>query len=190
MWEETMTSILLKRQSKRAYLDKPVPQDALDRIVEKTRWAPSRSNSQPWRFVIVKEPEALARFHEGLTRGNAWAKKAPVLIAVVVGEDDAATRRDDPAVQYDLFGCGLAVENLLLAAVEEGLMGHPMAGFKTDIVREALGIPDDHHIICLISLGYQGRIEDLDERTRAKDEAPRTRKDVSEMFFFDRWPAQ
>ena len=115
-----MTSVLLKRQSKRAYSEKAIPQDALDRIIEKTRWAPSRSNSQPWRFVIVREPEALAHFHEGLTRGNAWAKAAPVLIAVVVGENADAVRQNDPVVQYDLFACGLAVENLLLAAVEEG----------------------------------------------------------------------
>ena len=185
-----MTSILLKRQSKRAYLDKPVPQDVLERIVEKTRWAPSSANNQPWRFVIVQEAEALARFHKGLTRGNAWAKAAPVLIAVAAREQDDYTRRDDPAVKYYLFACGLAVENLLLAAVEEGLMAHPMAGFKMAVVREALGIPEEYNIICVISLGYQGRIEDLDERTRAKDDKVRTRKDPAEMFFFEHWPIE
>ena len=132
-----MESILLQRQSKRAYLDKPIPGDILRRVLEKTRWAPSSSNNQPWRFIVVQEPEALARLQEGLTRGNAWAKAAPVLIVLAARESDDYTRRDNPAVKYYLLDCGLALENLLLAAVEEGLMGHPMAGFKTAVVREA-----------------------------------------------------
>lgn len=182
-----MNNLFLKRQSKRAYLDKPVPQEALERIIEKTRWAPSSSNNQPWRLVIAHSPEALARFHEGLTTGNAWAKAAPVLIAVAAREADDYTRKDDPEVKYFMFDCGLAVENLLLAAVEEGLMGHPMAGFKSGAVKTALGIPDEYHVICVISLGYPGNSEDLDEVTRAKDEKPRTRKEIAENFFFDRW---
>lgn len=184
-----MNSILLQRQSKRAYLDKQIPEEVIARIIEKTRWAPSCANNQPWRFIIARSPEALARFHEGLSKGNAWAKKAPVLIAVAAREADDYTRSDDPQVKYFLFDCGLAVENLLLAAVEEGLMGHPMAGYNEAAVRKALNIPDDYHIVCVISLGYPGHIEELDEATRAKDEKPRTRKEVTETFFFDGWPA-
>ncbi len=184
-----MDSILFQRTSKRAYLDRPIPQDVLERIVEKTRWAPSCANNQPWRFVIVSEPETLTRFQEGLSTGNAWAKKAPVLIALAAREADSFTRKDDAEVKYYLFDCGLAVENLLLAAVEEGLMGHPMAGYNEAKVREALNIPEDYHVICVISLGYPGRSEDLDEVTRAKDEKPRTRKEVTENFFFEVWLA-
>jgi len=185
-----MESILLRRQSKRAYLDTPIPDDVLARIIEKTRWAPSCANNQPWRFIIARTPEALARFHTGLSKGNAWAKKAPLLIAVAAREADDYTRKDDPHVQYFLFDCGLAVENLLLAAVEEGLMGHPMAGYDEALVRQALRIPEEYHIVCVISLGYPGPTEELDEATRAKDEKPRTRKETTENFFFDGWPAE
>jgi len=184
-----MASVLLQRQSKRAYLDRPIPQAALERIIEKTRWAPSSSNSQPWHFVIVQEPNALAAFRAGLTRGNVWAKAAPALIAVAAREKDDYTRKGDPQVKYFLFDCGLAVENLLLAAVEEGLLAHPMAGFKTAVVKDALGIPDDYQLICVISLGYPGCIDDLDARTRVKDEQPRTRNRVEENFHLDHWPA-
>ncbi len=179
-------SVILKRESKRAYLPKAVPEEALQRIMEKVRWAPSCSNNQPWRFVVAREAEALARLQEALTRGNAWARQAPILIAVAGRAEDDYVRKDDP-VSYHLFDCGLAVENLLLATVEEGLMGHPMAGYNAPKVKEALNIPEEYNVVCLISLGYQGDISDLDEKTRAKDERPRTRKEISEIFSFDGW---
>jgi nitroreductase len=185
-----LESVMLRRKSKRAYLQKPVPEEALRRIMEKTRWAPSSSNNQPWRFIVVREPEALSRLHEALNRGNAWAKKAPILIAVVSREADDRVRKDDPAVKYYLFDTGLAVENLLLAAVEEGLMTHPMAGYKAGKAKEALNIPEEYSVLCLISLGYAGDISDLDPETRAKDEKLRTREKIAEIFSFDGWPGE
>jgi len=180
--------ILYKRQSKRAYLPDAVPDDVLQRVMEGARWAPSCANKQPWRFCIARAPEALDRAQEALSRGNAWAKAAPVLIAVAARAEDGVTRADN-GVTYYLFDCGLAVENLLLAAVEEGLMGHPMAGFNADRAKEAFAMPDEYDVICMISLGYPGDISLLDEQTRAKDERPRTRKPLSETVFYDRWPA-
>ena len=181
-------SLLYRRQSKRAYLSDPVPNDVLERVLEGARWAPSCANNQPWRFVVARSPDALARAHEALSRGNhAWVPAAPVLIAVVASQADDRTRKDN-GVAYYLFDCGLAVENLLLAAVEEGLMGHPMAGFNADRVKDAFAIPDEYDVICLISLGYPGDISLLDETTRAKDERPRTRKPLSETVFYDGWP--
>jgi nitroreductase len=184
----TLESVMLKRKSKRAYLQDPVPEEALQRIMEKTRWAPSNRNNQPWKFIVVREPEALSRLHEALNPGNAWARKAPILIAVVSREADDSVHRDDPAVRYYLFDCGLAVENLLLAAVEEGLMAHPMAGYKAGKVKEALHIPQEYSVLCLVSLGYEGNISDLDPETRAKEEKLRTRKRIPEIFSFDVWP--
>lgn len=179
-------SVILQRRSKRSYLPKAVPEGSLQRLMEKVRWAPSCANNQPWRFIVARQPEALSRLHEALNRGNAWARKAPILMAVVAREADDRVRKDDP-VSYHLFDCGLAVENLLLAAVEEGLMGHPMAGYKAGKVKEALNVPEEYSVICLVSLGYQGDISDLDERMRAKDERPRSRKEISEIFSFDGW---
>ena len=105
--------------------------------------------------MIVREPVALAKVQDALTAGNAWAKKAPILIAV-----------------------------------EERLMGHPMAGFSAPKVREALHIPQEYRVICMISLGYPGDMSTLDERTRARDARPRARKPISEIVFHDGWQDQ
>ena len=179
-------SLFFRRQSKRSYLDKPIPEDVLDRVLEKTRWSPSCANKQPWRFVLVSDPGQHAQFVEALARGNEWAARAPVLAAVCAREADDVTRDDDP-VQYYQFDCGLAVMGLLLAATDEGLMGHPMAGYDAAKLHEALDIPADYHVICVVSLGYQGPIDLLEGRPREYDEAPRVRKDLSEIVCWDRF---
>lgn len=182
-------SIFFQRESKRSYLPKSVEQEKLDRIFEKVRWSPSNSNNQPWKFVVVRDPGQHAKFVTALSRGNQWAAAAPVLIAVCSRPQDDVIRTDDPLAYYS-FACGLAVMSLLLAAVEEGLMGHPMGGYDAIKLKERLDIPSEYHVVCIISLGYKGPIESLDDRTRQKDETPRTRKPIDQILSYDRFAFQ
>lgn len=179
-------SLFFRRHSKRAFLDRPVPEESLQRIFEIIRWSPSCNNNQPWRFVFVTDSDNKAAFAEGLARGNEWAAAAPLLIAVCARPEDDYNREDDP-VQYYQFDCGLAVMSLLLAAVDEGLMAHAMAGYSAPAVKSALDIPDDYHVITVIAMGYEGSTDQFDERTRAKDEAQRTRKPIAETISRDRF---
>jgi nitroreductase len=179
-------SIFFKRQSKRSYLDKPVAADSLQRIFEKIRWSPSCSNNQPWRFIFVSEKSRHGKVVEALAPGNEWAAHAPVLIVVCARESDDFTRKDDP-VKYYQFDCGLAVMSLLLAAVDEGLMAHPMAGWDAGKLHAALDIPSEYHVMCLISLGYQGPPDLLESKPRAQDEAPRIRKELKDIISRDRF---
>ncbi|MEW6412064.1 MAG: nitroreductase family protein [Candidatus Zixiibacteriota bacterium] len=179
-------SIFFKRHSKRAYLDKPIPQDVLDRIFEIIRWTPSCNNNQPWRVIFVRDKAQHERAALALSKGNQWASKAPVIVVMCAREADDYTREDDP-VKYYQFDSGMATLSLLLAAVDEGLMGHPMAGYDAFKMKEALGVPDEYHVITVIALGYEGPIDLLDERTRKKDESPRTRKELSEIIAMDRF---
>ncbi|MDR0972805.1 MAG: nitroreductase family protein, partial [Prevotellaceae bacterium] len=73
------------RQSDRAYTDRPVEPEKLQRILEAGRLAPSACNAQPWHFVAVTDPE-LARKIGRATAGlgmNKFAKEAPVHILIV-----------------------------------------------------------------------------------------------------------
>jgi len=179
-------SIFFRRQSKRSYLDKPIEEDLMNRLLEKVRWSPSCSNNQPWRFVFVSDPAQHLRLTGALPRGNQWAAKAPVLVAVCARQSDDATREDDPVMYYQ-FDCGLAVMGLLLAATYEGLLAHPFAGYDAVKVHEVLNIPEEYHVMCMIALGYRGGIELLDEATRKKDESPRTRHELDKIVAFDRF---
>lgn len=179
-------SIFFKRHSKRSYLDQPVSVEELQRIFEKIRWTPSCANKQPWRFVFVQERAQHEKLVQTLAKGNEWATNAPILVAICGRERDDYTREDDP-VEYYQFDCGMATMSLLLAAVDEGLMAHPMAGYSAPDVKKALDIPDDCRVLCVVALGYEGSLDLLDDATRKKDESSRTRKEVSEIISMDRF---
>lgn len=179
-------SIFFQRHSKRAYLDKPIEPEQLERIFEIIRWTPSCANKQPWRIVFVQEKSQHEKLAQALSKGNEWATRAPVLVVVCAREADDYSREDDP-VKYYQFDSGMATLSLLLGAVEENLMGHPMAGYDAAGVKKALNIPDEYHVLCVVSLGYEGPIDLLDERTRKKDESPRVRKEVGEIIAMDKF---
>jgi nitroreductase len=179
-------SVFFKRQSKRSYLDRPVPDDVLRRLFDIIRWTPSCANKQPWRFVVVSDGPHREKLNMSLASGNEWAAAAPLMVALVARESDDYSRDDDP-VKYYQFDSGMACLSLLLGAAHEGLMGHPMAGFDAHAVKEALDIPDEYHVMCLVSLGYEGTADLLDELTRAKDEAERTRKPINEIITKERF---
>ena len=123
---------------------------------------------------------------ECLPRGNQWAAKAPVLFAVCGRKEDDFNREDDPVMYYQ-FDNGLATMSLLLSAVEEGLMAHPMAGYDAAKLHETFNIPAEFHVMCVVALGYQGPVEALTDRWREYDESPRKRKEREEIITFEKW---
>jgi len=179
--------VIATRKSPRAFQSRPVEEEKIQLLLEALRWAPSSYNKQPWRIVLVTDPVVRAQMHEGLMSGNRrWAVKAPIL-AVVVSRVEADDVRHDNGIPYYLYDCGQAVMSLVLQAEHMGLRCHQMAGWEQGPIRSALHIPDDEQPIVLIAIGYEGDIADLDERSREKEMIPRTRKELCEFAFRDRW---
>lgn len=177
--------IVASRKSLRAFAERPVEPEKIERMIEAARWSPSCDNRQPWRFVVVeKGVPARPALEEALSRGNAWAKRAPVLIV-------SGARREDGSLvenrEYYLHDTGLATMSLLYRGVDQGLLVHPMAGWKEAPLKAALAMPEDFRPIAVIAVGYPGRYEDLDEETRKKDERPRVRKEIGEIAFGGRF---
>jgi nitroreductase len=176
--------LIRQRESRRAIDTRPIEREALLAVLEAARWAPSYGNMQPWRFIVVENAAALEGVRAALTPGNAWAKRAPVLIVGAANPADAKIVGDKP---YYLFDLGLAVSHLLLQATALGLVAHPMGGWDERLIKQALAIPDEVRVVVVVALGHPGRLEDLDERTREKELRPRTRKPLTEIVFADRW---
>lgn len=178
---------IAKRKSPRAFLTRPVEEEKIQLLLKAFQWAPSSYNKQPWRIVLVTDPDVLEKMHEGIMTGNRrWAVKAP-LLAVIVSKVEADDVRHDNALPYFLYDCGQAAMSLVLQAEHMGLRCHQMAGWEQGPIRTALGIPDDEQPIVLIAIGYEGNIADLDERSREKEMVPRTRKKLEEFAFRNRW---
>lgn len=179
---EMMLEHIRMRQSDRAYLDKEVEQDKLDRILEAARLAPSACNAQPWKFIVVNEP--------GLRSEIAWASSAknlgfnrftdqvPVFI-VVIRERTKVIARIGGRIKnkdYSLIDIGIAAENICLQATAEGLGTCMLGWFDEKRVKRALGIPADKRAELLITLGYP-----------AKPHRGKKRKDPPEVFSFNRY---
>jgi nitroreductase len=178
---------IANRKSPRAFQPRLVEEEKIQLLLEAFRWAPSSYNKQPWRIVLVTDPIVRERMHEGLMSGNRrWAVKAPIL-AVIISRVEADDVRHDNAIPYYLYDCGQAAMSLVLQAEHMGLRCHQMAGWEQDPVRTALGIPDEEQPIVVMAIGYEGDIADLDERSREKEMLPRTRRELREFAFRNRW---
>ena len=174
-----------KRRANRALSEKSIDSDIITRLMTAATFAPSCSNNQPWRFMVVTDREKLKKIHSSLTGGNYWAKKAPLIVVVATKISFDAILSDNR--EYALYGCGLAAENLLLQAIKEGLYAHPMAGFDPLVVKEAFGIPEDYIVINLIAVAYPGPLEGLSEKHIAAERSERNRKPQGEVICYNSW---
>ena len=173
------------RRAKRALSEEEIPEEVVKRIMTAATYAPSCFNNQPWRFLVVTEENKLEDMHAALSGGNYWAKKAPVMIAVITKPDLDAELSDRR--EYAVLGCGLAMENLMLQAFKEGAIGHAMAGFDPLVVKEKFSIPEEFIVIALIAIGYPGDESHLSDKHKEMEHSPRDRKSESEVITYNAW---
>ncbi len=180
-------ALIASRWSPYAFSEREVSDQDLSALFEAVRWAPSSYNEQPWSYMVATRKDSLGfeRLLSCLVEPNqAWAKQAPVLALGVARE--RFTRNDKPnaAAVHDL---GLAAGALLVEATARGLAVHQMIGILPDRARELYGIPDHSRAVTALAIGYAGPSDALPEGLREREQAPRTRKPLSEFVFGERW---
>jgi nitroreductase len=189
----------------RRFKPDPVPDEVLRRCLEAATWSPSGGNSQPWRFVVLRSPEA--RTLLGETYRRAWDEnKGNYGVSGDEGPDDTSPRarmarsmlhfvnRFEEIPLYVLFclkrrgirqpalaeGGSIypAMQNFALAARAEGLgtvVTTFFLGAETEL-RELVGIPDDWHLAGLLPLGYP-----------VGHHGPLRRRPVEDVTYVDHW---
>src|SRR5690606_2593036 len=123
-------------------------------------------NEQPWRFcvgTVDATPETHQLLQSFLMEGNAWAKKAPVLILSVAKRNFTYNGKPNRHALHDV---GLAVENMVLQAQSMGLHAHQMAGFHADLAAEKLGLPPEYEPVAMIAIGYMDEPDTLSEELK------------------------
>jgi len=138
------------RKSVRAYLDRPVEDEKLNAVLEAARLAPSASNRQEWRFVIVRELETRKKL-AAVAGGQAFVGEAPVLIVACAETDGHVMRCGQLCYPIDV---AIALDHMSLAAVELGLGSCWIGRFDEKNVKEILHIPDEIRVVELMPLGY------------------------------------
>jgi nitroreductase len=183
--ETPILTELMNRMSPTVFDEKDFERGKLHALVEAARWAPSCSNNQSWNYVFVhKKDTTRTGLEEALTWGNAWAKRAPYLVAVAADPDQDCKDNDLP---FYAFNAGLSVMCLVIEAEHLGLRVHQMAGWNEQKVKEKLGYPSKFRVIVVFALGYEADVKTLwetfDERTKNKVTRKRERKPPSDNFF-------
>jgi nitroreductase len=156
------------RRSIRAYQDKPVPTEKLEKILEAARQAPSARNIEPWHFIVVTDQEKRKTLSKGLYA--KFVTQAPLVI-VACGNKKASS-------DWYTIDTALAMENLILTAIGEGLGTCCVGSFDEKEVAELLKVPDDFEVLLMITVGYPKEKLDL---TRKLNHLVRPRKLLSEI---------
>ncbi len=173
-----------KRCSLKGHLSsRPVESDKVRQVLEAARVAPSARNTQPWRFVVVQGKQAIESLAQAAFLGtSAVLTQAPVIIVACARPADDVTIEGK---EYYLFDLGLAIENMLLAAADLGLVTHLMASFNEAEVKRVLGIPDDVRVVIITPLSYPAEAT-YDEAARERL-SQRARKSLDEIAFANHW---
>ena len=136
------------RRNVRAYAQRAIAAQDLDRILEAARRAPSSSNQQRWDFVVSTQREQLENLSQ-VWRGAGHVATAAAAVALVAPTaDDAKTRE---SIHYDL---GQATISIMLAAVDLGIGSGHAAVSDQQLARTILGIPEDRFCAWIVALGY------------------------------------
>jgi nitroreductase len=160
---QDQANLFYGRRSIRVYKPGPVSEALVIRVLEAAMAAPSAVAKDPWRFIVIRKPETLARLATVLSNGD-MVLQAGTAIAVC-GDLTAA---HDQQLSYLLQDCAAAIENLLLCAHQEGLgacwLGvHPREK-RIETLREVLKLPDSVIPVACVALGNPG--EWKEPRTR------------------------
>ena len=158
----SVAEVIARRVSCRAYRPDPVPEADVRQILEAARLAPSACNKQPWRFVVVRDPERRRRIvEEGFLPGikMAWAAAAPVHI--VVGMETSFVTHSLGAsvsgVDYPWVDIGIAGEHLVLSATELGLGTCWIGWIKPAAISRIVDWPRPVKPVVVITVGYPAK---------------------------------
>jgi len=144
--------LVIKRCSIRSFeRNRTISEEALYRILNAGRMAPSANNLQPWRFHVIRSPQILEKIYPCYKRD--WIQSAPCFLIVSGDRENAWVRRQDNynSIETDLT---IVMDHLILAATWEGLGTCWIAAFDPEIIREALQLAPNIEIFALTPLGY------------------------------------
>ncbi len=173
--------LVRSRRSIRRFLPRPVEREKILTCLEAARLAPSANNVQPWRFLVIDQPELKEKFSakafSGIYSLTRFAAQAPVLILVLARLDLLANRigKQIQGVAFYLIDIGIAGEHIVLQAEELGLGTCWIGWFNYRQARKVLRVPKKYKIVCLLAMGYYEK----------KPERPRTRRALEDIAWFN-----
>ena len=163
-------ALVRRRRSCRAYAETAVTEAQLEAVLKAAAWAPSPLNLQPWQFIVITDPITRKRIREAGEEarrsvvdqnGPAWVVKyavnfiaeAPVLIAVVVDPTKGGLGEYFGQRHGALQAASACIQNMMLAATDQGLGSLWFTFFSPEKVKAVLDIPDHLELAGIVPLG-------------------------------------
>ena len=161
------------RKSVRNFKGEDVPEEVMTRLLESARLAPSASNRQEWRFVVVRDEVTRKKIAQAAF-GQDHVARAPVVLVCCADTDEHVMACGQRCYPIDVAN---AVTHVTLCAAAEGLGTCWIGAFNEDRIRSILQIPDPIHVVALLPLGYP------------EDPAPveKIRLGLDDLVSYDRW---
>lgn len=164
--------LVTQRRSIREFKDIPVPYEILERCVNSARLAPSAANRQLVEYVIVDDEQLLPGMFDavaswfGIARPKeGWppGRRPKAYIVSLINLEAYAER--GVGRTNALYDVGMAAENIILVAEEEGLGSCAITGFNTNRLRLVLNVPDKYETALMLALGYPDEMPILEVAT-------------------------
>jgi nitroreductase len=166
-----------KRHSVRRYKPDPVPDAVLEQVLEAARLAPSWSNTQCWRFIVVKDQETKVKLTETNPANRAMnsIREAPVVIVACaeIGRSGyKGGQLGTDKTEWFMFDVAIAMQNMVLTAWALGLGTVYVGLFDAQKAAKLLNVPQGSVVVAMTPLGYP-----------AEEPRESVRKEMSEVVF-------
>jgi len=159
------------RRSIRAYLPEQIKDEELNLILEAARLAPSASNYQPWKFIVVRDKEMKRKMAEACCSQDFVGEADTIIVGL--GLRSHKFRNGYPSNAVDVT---IAFEHMVLEATELGIGTCWIAAFEPGKVKKLLDIPEEIEVASVITFGYP-----------AETPPPRERKPLSEIVCYEKY---
>ncbi|MEG0283936.1 MAG: nitroreductase family protein [Erysipelotrichales bacterium] len=174
---------IYERRSIRSYTNKDVSDELVSKVIDAARVAPSGSNNQPWRFIVVRDEVKRAQISK-VCENQEWMNQAPVHIVCIA---EGASRGINDDILFDEQTNGLdakrlirdtsiGITHLILEAQHLGLGTCWIAWFDEIDIKTVMNLPQNTYVVGVITLGY------ATNKVKA-----RNRKELSEIMFFEEY---
>ena len=158
--------VIMSKLDIRQFDSKKVAAEVKSRVLEAARASGTGNNKQEWRFILVQEKEMLKRLAEDSTSGG-W----------VAGANFAVVVLSDPTLGFHLIDAGRAVQNMELAAWDQGVISGIYTGIKDEKLRKDFAIPSTLKAVVVVGFGYPVR----------KIVGKKNRMPLAELAFIDKY---
>lgn len=160
-WPEAFFEIVTKRRSIRKYKDIEIPDEHIRQMIEAARLAPSTNNTQPWRFVVVKDPETIGLL--SLVAGGQKFIASAKAVVIAIANKAASCCPGNPSM-WHVQDTMIATEHVVLAATALGYGSCWVAMLDSRnsqhivTIKQALRIPESADIVALVTLGVPDEV--------------------------------